>query len=119
MKAKEARLWRRVSDQAEWVGSREGEKALSGGLMRLDLVVGDAWRAVLEPRKTSNENEMAAVSIAEATKAGAIVLWRTYADQMPAEANAITAIALADIHASADEAGGTPWTLVIDEFVAS
>jgi hypothetical protein len=35
-------LWRRASDQAEWVASREGAKALGGGLVRLELVVGDA-----------------------------------------------------------------------------
>jgi hypothetical protein len=37
---------------------------------------------------------------------------------MPDEANAITAVALADIHAAATESDGAPWTLVLDEFGA-
>jgi hypothetical protein len=110
-------LWRRVSDQAEWVASREGAKALSGGLVRLELVVGDAWRPVLTPRQTPGGSR-AGVSIAAAIRAGAVVLWRTHVDQMPDEANAITAVALADIHAAATDADGAPWTLVLDEFGA-
>lgn len=117
MQATNPALWRRVRDQAEWVASREGALALSGGLVRLDLVVGDAWRPVLQPR-TIADDAHAAVAIAEAINARAIVLWRTHADKMPDEADAITAIALADIHASAIQAGGAPWTLVIDEFGA-
>jgi hypothetical protein len=111
-------LWRRVSDQAEWVASREGAKALSGGLVRLELVVGDAWRPVLAPRQTPDDGTCAGVSIAAAIRAGAVVLWRTHVDQMPDEANAITAVALADIHAAATDADGAPWTLVLDEFGA-
>lgn len=111
-------LWRRVSDQAEWVASREGAKALSGGLVRLELVVGEAWRPVLTPRQTSGDGTRAGVSIAAAIRAGAIVLWRTHVDQMPDEANAITAVALADIHAAANDADDAPWTLVLDEFGA-
>jgi hypothetical protein len=38
-------MWRRVSDHQEWVQSREGKQALGGGLVLLDLVVGDAWRS--------------------------------------------------------------------------
>jgi TraM recognition site of TraD and TraG len=37
---------------------------------------------------------------------------------MPDEANAITAVALADVHAAAAEVNGAPWTLVLDEFGA-
>jgi hypothetical protein len=58
------------------------------------------------------------VSVAAAIRAGAIVLWRTHVDEMPDEANAITAIALADVHASAVHAGARRWTLVLDEFGA-
>jgi hypothetical protein len=43
-------LWCRVSDHQEWVESRDGKQALNGGLVLLDLVVGDAWRPVLAPR---------------------------------------------------------------------
>jgi hypothetical protein len=111
-------LSRRISDQAEWVASREGAKALSGGLVRLELVVGNAWRPVLTPRQTPDDETRAGVSIAAAIRAGAVVLWRTHVDQMPDEANAITAVALADIHAAATDADGAPWTLVLDEFGA-
>ncbi len=58
------------------------------------------------------------MSIAAVIRTGAIVLWRTHVDQMPEEANAITAVALADIHAAAAESDGAPWTLVLDEFGA-
>ena len=50
-------LWRRVENHGRFVTSREGEKALGGGLVRLDLVIGEAWRSVLtpthRPRRTS------------------------------------------------------------------
>jgi hypothetical protein len=112
-------LWRRVSDHAEWVASREGKQALNGGLVLLDLVVGDAWRSVLTPRAVAdNAAAPVGVSIAAAIRAGAIVLWRTHVDEMPDEARAITAVALADIHAAAIHADGTPWTLMLDEFGA-
>lgn len=112
-------LWRRVSDHQEWVQSREGKQALGGGLVLLDLVVGDAWRPVLAPRTAADSGAApVGVSIAAAIRAGAIVLWRTHVDEMPDEARAITAVALADIHASAIHADGKPWTLMLDEFGA-
>ena len=40
-------LKRRVEEHAEWVGSRDGKKDLAGGLVRLELVMGAAWREVL------------------------------------------------------------------------
>jgi hypothetical protein len=49
--------------------------------------------------------------------AGAVVMWRTYADDMPDEAAAITVLALADLHSAAGRAGA-PWTLMLDEFGA-
>lgn len=110
-------LWRRVSDHKEWVESREGKQALKGGLVLLDNVLGDAWRSVLVPRR-AGDGAPVAVSIAAAMRAGAIVLWRTHVDEMPDEARTITAVALADIHASAIHAEGTPWTLMLDEFGA-
>jgi type IV secretory pathway TraG/TraD family ATPase VirD4 len=110
-------LWRRVSDHQEWVQSREGKQALNGGLVLLDLVVGDAWRPVLAPRAAADSTAApVGVSIAAAIRTGAIVLWRTHVDEMPDEARAITAVALADIHASAIHADGKPWTLMLDEF---
>jgi len=112
-------LWRRVTDHHEWVESREGKQALTGGLVLLSLVVGEAWRPVLTPRAVpGDEQAPAGVSIAAAIREGAIVLWRTHADEMPDESRAITAVALADIHASAIHADGKPWTLMLDEFGA-
>jgi hypothetical protein len=111
-------LRRRVDDQVDWVASREGVKALSGGLVRLELVVGETWRPVLTPRHVLDGDASAGVSVPAAIGAGAIMLWRTHVDQMPDEANAMTAVALADVHAAAAEANGSPWTLVLDEFGA-
>lgn len=112
-------LWRRVADHQEWVESREGKQALTGGLVLLSLVVGDAWRPVLAPRPVPGETQPpVGVSIAAAIREGAIVLWRTHADEMPDESRAITAVVLADIHASAIHADGKPWTLMLDEFGA-
>jgi TraM recognition site of TraD and TraG len=108
-------LWQRVSDHAEFVRSRESGD-LKGGLRRLDGVVGDAWRPVMTPRKVSRRRVPAGVALPEAIKAGAIVLWRTYADDMQEEAAAVTGIALGDIYSAAEAADGAPWTLVLDEF---
>ena len=113
-------LWRRVENHARFVASREGEKALSGGLVRLSLVIGEAWRSVLTPRTDPTGNPVG-VSLANAIRQRAIVLWRTHVDLMPDEAQTITATILNDIHASAVEAqtdGPAPWTCVLDEFGA-
>ena len=113
-------LWRRVENQARFVSSREGEKALSGGLVRLSLVIGEAWRSVLTPR-IDPTGDPVGVSLANAIRQRAIVLWRTHVDLMPDEAQTITATILNDIHASAVEAqtdGPAPWTCVLDEFGA-
>jgi hypothetical protein len=113
-------LWRRVGHQARFVASKEGEKALGGGLVRLDLVMGEAWRTVLTPRETPAE-EIVGVNVAQAIGQRAVVLWRTHVDQMPQEAAAITAVILNDIQASAVEAqahGPALWTCVLDEFGA-
>jgi hypothetical protein len=113
-------LWRRVENHARFVSSREGEKALSGGLVRLSLVIGEAWRSVLTPRIDPDGNPVA-VSLANAIRQRAVFLWRTHVDLMPEEAQTITATILNDIHASAVEAqtdGPAPWTCVLDEFGA-
>ncbi len=109
-------LKRRVEEHAEWVSSRDGKKDLAGGLVRLELVMGAAWREVLTPRFTP-DGDAVAVGLVEAIKAGAVVMWRTYADDMPDEAAAITVLALSDLHAAAGRAGA-PWTLMLDEFGA-
>ena len=113
-------LWRRVENQARFVASREGEKALSGGLVRLSLVVGEAWRSVLTPRPDPTGAPVG-VSLANAIRQRAIVVWRTHVDLMPDEAQTITATILNDIHASAVEAqtdGPAPRTCLLDEFGA-
>jgi hypothetical protein len=113
-------FWRRVDRHACFVSSKEGEKALSGGLVRLALVIGEAWRSVLTPR-TDPTGQPVGVSLADAIRERAIVLWRTHVDVMPDEAKTVTAIILNDIHASAVEAqerGPALWTCVLDEFGA-
>jgi hypothetical protein len=114
-------LWRRVQNHARFVHSREGEKALGGGLVRLDLVIGEAWRTVLTPRQIPDSGELVGVSLAQAIGQRAVVLWRTHVDQMPDEAKTVTAVILNDIHASAvqaQESGPALWTCVLDEFGA-
>jgi len=110
------RLKRRVNEHAEWVSSRDGKRDLAGGLIRLELVMGAAWREALTPRPAA-DGAAVAVGLVEAIRAGAVVMWRTYADDMPDEAAAITVLALADLHAAAGHAGA-PWTLMLDEFGA-
>ena len=113
-------LWRRVGHQAKFVASLEGAKALGGGLVRLDLVMGEAWRSVLAPR-TDTAGDQVGVNVAQAIGERAIVLWRTHVDQMPDEAQTITAVVLNDIQACAVEAqalGPALWTCVLDEFGA-
>ncbi len=126
-KDKHPDLWRRVGHQARFVESKEGEKALGGGLVRLDLVIGEAWRHVFTPRQTPADadsdggGQLVGVSLADAIRQRAVVLWRTHVDQMPDEAKTVTAVILNDIHASAVEAqadGPAPWTCVLDEFGA-
>jgi hypothetical protein len=111
-----AGLRRRVEDHAGWVSSREGLQALRGGLIRLEVVMGAAWREVLTPRLTP-DGDAVAVQLVNALRAGAVVMWRSYADDMPDEAAAITVLAIADLHAAAGQAGA-PWTLMLDEFGA-
>ena len=52
-------LKRRVEEHAEWVSSRDGKKDLAGGLVRLELVMGAAWRHVLTPRLTPDGDTVA------------------------------------------------------------
>ncbi len=64
-----------------------------------ELVMGVAWRPVLAPR-LAPDGDTVSVPLAAAIRAGAVVMWRTYADGMPDEAAAITVLALADLHAA-------------------
>ena len=111
-------LSRRVQSHARFVASSEGHRALAGGLTRLDLVIGEAWRSVLTPRSDPSGQPFG-VSLTHAITERAVVLWRTHVDLMPDEAQTITAVILNDIHASAVEAqtdGAARWTCVLDEF---
>jgi len=113
-------LWRRVQTHARFVAGSEGHRALAGGLTRLDLVIGEAWRSVLIPR-CDPTGQPVGVSLTHAIIERAVVLWRTHVDLMPDEAKTITAVILTDIHASAVEAqagGPARWTCVLDEFGA-
>jgi hypothetical protein len=113
--AGEPELARRVREADEWVSSADGRKAVGGGAVRLQVVMGEAWRAVLAPRVTPS-GEHVAVSLAHAIRERAVVLWRTYVDDMPNEAAMITVLALADLYAAAQRSGGGAWTLLLDEF---
>jgi hypothetical protein len=113
-------LWRRVQTHARCVAGSEGHRALAGGLTRLDLVIGEAWRSVLTPRPDAT-GQPVGVSLAHAITERAIVLWRTHVDLMPDEAKTVTAVILNDIHAAAVEAqteGPARWMCVLDEFGA-
>ncbi len=107
-------LHRRVKEAGEWIASQEGHKAVGGGAVRLQVMMGEAWRPVLAPRITPT-GEHVAVSLPHAIRERAVVLWRTYVDDMPNEAAMITVLALADMYAAAQVAGA-PWTLLLDEF---
>jgi energy-coupling factor transporter ATP-binding protein EcfA2 len=111
-----ADLARRAARHARWVKSRKGTEDLGGGTLRLEAALGLASRRVVTPRMTP-EGSTVAVSLADALKHRAVVMWRTHADEMPDEAAALTAVALSDLHAAAAQGVG-PWTLLLDEFGA-
>ena len=105
-------LLRRVEEQAAFLSSPAGRRDIASGAARLRVVVGTSWREVLTPRGDGR-----AVQLPRAMRAGAIVLWRTWVEDLPDEAEAITALALADIVAAAAELRGeTEWMVVLDEF---
>ncbi len=107
-------LRRRVEEAGDWISTQDGRKAVGGGAVRLQVVMGEAWRPVLQPRVTPS-GEHVAVSLANAIRERAVVLWRTYVDDMPKEAAMITVLALADMYAAA-QTSDAPWTLLLDEF---
>jgi len=90
----------------------EGKKDLAGGTLRLRVVAGETWRTVLTP-----DAGRGAVTLPAALEAGAIVLVRTWVDDLPEEAKAITTLFLADAAAAALALpSGTQWAALIDEF---
>jgi hypothetical protein len=105
-------LTRRVEEQALFLSSPSGRRDIASGAARLRVVVGTSWRGVLSPRPDGR-----AVQLPAALRAGAIVLWRTWVEDLPDEAEAITTLALADIIAAAAGLNGeTEWVVLLDEF---
>ena len=105
-------LLRRVEQQAAFLSTASNRRDIASGAGRLRVVVGTSWREVLSPRSDGR-----AVQLPRALRAGAIVLWRTWVEDLPDEAEAITALALADIVAAAKELRGeTEWLVLLDEF---
>jgi hypothetical protein len=109
-------LIRRAVEHAGYVSSSQGQKDLLGGVNRLEVALALAGRQVVTPRITPDGTAVA-VSLPDAMRARAVIVWRTHADAMPDEAAALSVLALADIHEAAGIAG-VPWTLVLDEFGA-
>jgi hypothetical protein len=78
----------------------------------LRVAAGETWRTVLTPHP-----ELGAVALPAAMRAGAVVLVRTWVDDLPDEARAITTLFLADAAAAAlTLPAGTEWAALIDEF---
>jgi hypothetical protein len=106
----------RVELHSEALASAEGRKEIQGGCVRLRAPLALATRSLVTPR-VDQDGQAVAVSLREALRAGAVVMFRTHADTMPKEAAALTAVALADLHAAAEEGIGE-WTVLLDEFGA-
>lgn len=114
--AEHARLNRRAVEHGRYVQSPQGAKDLTGGANRLEVALALAGRELVTPRAAS-DGQAVAVSLIEALRERAVVMWRTHADTMPDEAAALSVLALADLHDAAEHAG-VPWTLLLDEFGA-
>ena len=107
-----ASLLRRIEEQHKLVSEPTGKRDIASGAARLRVVVGTSWRRVLTPRADGR-----AVQLPSALRAGAIILWRTWVEDMPDEAEAITTLALADMIAAAAELRGeSEWLVLLDEF---
>lgn len=105
-------LLRRIEQQSRLASSHAGQRDIASGAARLRVVVGTSWRRVLTPRRDGRAAQLPA-----ALRAGAIVLWRTWVEDLPEEAEAITTLALADMIAAASELRGeTEWLVLLDEF---
>ncbi|MBE2316692.1 type IV secretion system DNA-binding domain-containing protein [Solirubrobacter sp. CPCC 204708] len=90
----------------------EGRRDLTGGILRLRVVAGESWRTVLAP-----DGARGAITLPAALAAGAVVLVRTWVDDLPDEARAITTLFLADAAAAAlTLPEGGEWAALIDEF---
>ena len=109
------KLHRRVTEAGEWIEIPGG--AQSRRRWRRAPASRDGRSLATGPR--SKDHALAASTSPSASPARsterAVVLWRTYVDDMPKEAAMITVLALADMYAAAQVAGA-PWTLLLDEF---
>lgn len=92
----------------------QAQRDVATAANRLRVVVGHAWRHVLEP-----DPQRGAIALPDALEAGAIVLWRTWGDELREEAQGITSLILADVISAASELEGrVEWSLMLDEFGA-
>jgi hypothetical protein len=102
----------RLREHRAVLASPEGRRDLTGGILRLRVTAGETWRTVLTPHP-----ERGAVTLPVAMAAGAVVLVRTWVDDLPDEARAITTLFLADAAAAAlTLPEGREWAALIDEF---
>jgi hypothetical protein len=102
----------RLREHRAVISVAEGRRDLTGGILRLRVVAGESWRRTLTPDPAHG-----AVTLPTALRAGAIVLVRTWVDDLPDEARAITTLFLADAAAAAlTLPEGTQWAALIDEF---
>ena len=107
-----AEITRRLREHRETITTPEARRDLTGGTMRLRVIAGETWRSVLTP-----DASRGAVTLPAALRAGAVVLLRTWVDDLPDEARAITTLFLADAAAAALAfPAGTGWAALIDEF---
>ena len=82
-------------------------------MLRLRVVAGETWRTVLTPDPRARRDQRCPTAM----RAGAVVLVRTWVDDLPDEARAITTLFLADAAAAALALPeGTQWAALIDEF---
>ena len=108
----DADITARMREHRTTLSTPEGRRDLTGGILRLRVVAGETWRTVLTP-----DSDRGAITLPEAMRAGALVLVRTWVDDLPDEARAITTLFLADAAAAAlDLPEGTEWAALIDEF---
>lgn len=107
-----AEIFERMRAHRALITGPEGKRDLTGGTLRLRVVAGETWRTVL-----TADPQRGAVTLPAAMEAGAIVLLRTWVDDLPEEAKAITTLFLADAAAAAlATPPGTEWAALIDEF---
>jgi hypothetical protein len=110
--AGDGELVARMREHQETLAGPEARRDLTGGILRLRVVAGETWRTVLTPHPGRG-----AIALPTAMEAGAIVLLRTWVDDLPAEARAITTLFLADAAAAALALPpGMEWAALIDEF---